>query len=213
MPLIGSNVKVEVQNAMGTATTITGITNASEAVISTATTPVVGDVVVLSLSGGMTDVDKQAVRVKTVNAGVSFVAEGLDTTGSGAFSSGTFKKVTGWDQFGKATSISVDAQSAQENPVTTLLDTQEKIVYGNLSATKGSFGALFEPSDVASINLRAATKTKSERTFRVTFSDGQKAIWNSLVAMGDSFQMETGGVGKSTCGFTLMGRQIMYYAT
>lgn len=213
MPIYGTGVTVEVQKTLAASVAITGISNASEAVILTANPPSAGDVVILTTSGGMGDINRQAVRAKTIVAGTSFVAEGLDTTNSGSFGSGSFQVVSDWDEFGLSQTFSVDEQSVDEIDITTLKDTQRQIAYGLLSAVKGSVGSLFEASDVALVNLRAATKAKSPRAFRVTFSDSTKAIFNGLVAIGDAFSMEAGGVAKSTCSFTLQGRQIMFYAT
>lgn len=212
MPIIGSNVKVEVQATLETADTITAITKANPAVLSAAAHGWSnGDVIVLDISG-MAELDGQAVRVANITAGTAEL-EGIDSTNFGTFTSGTAQKVATWNTFSLATAMNVDEQSVDEIDVTTLLDTQRKIAYGLLSAVKGSFNALWEATDTALVNLRAATKAKSPRVFRVTFADSSKVILNALVALGDSFQLEQGDAAKCTCSFTLQGRQMMAYST
>lgn len=212
MPTLGINVTVEVQKTLAAADTVTAITKASPAVL-TATGHgwSNGDVIVLDVTG-MAELDGQAVRVANITANTAEL-EGIDSTTFGTFVSGTAQQVSAWDTFGLAQSLSVDEQSVDEIDLTTLADTQRKITYGLLSAVKGSIGSLWEAADVALVNLRAATKAKSSRVFRFTFADSSKAVLNSLVAIGDSFQMDQGGAAKTTCSFTLQGRQVMYYAT
>jgi hypothetical protein len=160
----------------------------------------------------MGELDGQAVRVANVTANTAEL-EGIDSTSFGTFTSGTAQQVSAWDTFSLATSMSSDAQTPDEIDITTLLDTQKKIAYGLLSAAKGSFGALWEATDVALVNLRTATKTKTARAFRITFADASKLVMNALVAMGDLPQLETAGAAKATCSWTIQGYGAVAYAT
>jgi hypothetical protein len=212
MPLLGTNVKIEVQKTLAAVDTVTAITNASPPVL-TATGHgwANGDVIVLDVTG-MVELDGQAVRVSNITANTADL-EGINAITFGTFVSGTAQQVSTWDTFGLSTSISVDQQTPDEKDATTLIDTQRKIIYGLLSAVKGQINAQFEAADVALVNLRDATKATSPRAFRITFSNATKAIFNALVAMGDAFSMEQGEIATTTCSFTLQGRQIMFYAT
>ena len=213
MPTYGTNVTVEVQKTLEAADAISGITKANPAVLTTGAAHgwSNGDVIILDVTG-MVELDGQAVRVANTTATTAEL-EGIDSTSFGTFVSGTAQKVATWDAFGLAQSFSVEQQSVDELDITTLKDAQRQIAYGLLSAVKGSIEALFEAADVALVNLRTATKAKSPRVFRLTFSDSSKAVFNALVAIGDAFSMEAGGVAKTSCSFTLQGRQIMFYAS
>lgn len=212
MPTLGINVTIEVQKTLGSDLTITAITKANPAVVtSTAHGLVNGDVVVLDVTG-MAEVDGQACRVAN-KTNDTFELEGIDSTDFGTFVSGTANEVTAWDTLGLAQTLSVDQQSADEIDITTLSDSQRQIMYGFLSPVKGSIGGLWEAADTALVNLRAATKSTTTRAFRITFADSSKAIFNSLVAVGDAFQMDQGQPAKFTCNFTLQGRQIQFYAS
>lgn len=212
MPTLGVGVTVAVQNALGSDITITAITKASPAsVTATAHGLSTGDIIKLNVAG-MVELDEQAARITVVDPN-TFTLDGIDSTGYSTFTSGVANEVTGFDTLGLAQSISVDEQSVDEIDITRLNSVQREITYGFLSPVKGSIGALWEASDTALVNLRAATKAKSARVFRVTFADGSLAIFNALVALGDAFQMDAGDVAKATCSFTLQGRQIQFHAS
>lgn len=212
MAILGINCTIAIQNALGSNLTITGITKANPAVVTSTSHGLSnGDVVVLDLAG-MIELDGQAVRVANVAAN-TFECEGIDSTDFSTFTSGVANEVTGWDTLGLATSLSVDQQTVDEIDITTLSDTQRRITYGFLSAVKGSIGSLWEAADTALLNLQNATKTKTGRAFKITFSDSSLAIFNGLVAMGDAFQMEQGQPAKTTCNFTLQGNRIVFYAS
>lgn len=212
MPTLGINVKVEVQKTLAAGDTVTGITKANPAVVTSAAHGMSnGDVVVLNVTG-MVELNGQACRIANVTID-TFALEGIDSTSFSTFSAGTAYQVSAWDTLGLAQSLNVGEQTADEIDITTLNAIQRSITYGLLSAVKGSIGALWEATDVALVNLRAATKAKSTRAFRITFADSSKAVFNALVAIGDSFQMEQGGAAKTTCSFTLQGRQIQFYAS
>jgi len=213
MPTLGINVAIALQNALGGDVTVSGITKANPGVVTCSASHGYsnGDIVVLDVTG-MTEIDAQACRIANKTA-TTFELEGLDTTGFSTFTAGTVNKVSGLDTLGLATSISVDQQSVDEIDITTLTDNQRKIMFGFLSPVKGSISALWEAADTALVNLRAATKASSPRAFKITFADGSIAVFNALVAIGDAFQMDQGQPAKTTCNFTLQGRQIMFYAS
>jgi hypothetical protein len=212
MPLLGIGVTVEVQKTLGSPITLTAITKANPGVATSVAHGLLdGDVVVLDLAG-MSQIDGQAVRVANKTAD-TFELEGIDTTLFGTFTSGTATEITAWDTFGLSQELNVDEQTPDEIDVTTLLDTEKKIEYGLLSAVKGRIGSLFEATDVALVNLRDASKAKAARAWRITFADSSKAIFNSKVAIGDAFQMAQGQAGKTGVSFTLVGRQMMFYAS
>lgn len=75
-----------VSTTLATAVATTDISNADPAVVSTATTPTAGDIVILQ--SGWSDLDGRAVRVASASAGVSFTLEGVDTTDTTRYPAG-----------------------------------------------------------------------------------------------------------------------------
>lgn len=68
--------------------TVTGITQANPAVVSSATTPTEGEVVYIDGVTGMAEINGKSYRVGSVTAGVSFELEGIDSSAYTAYSSG-----------------------------------------------------------------------------------------------------------------------------
>ena len=95
-----TGTKVEMENTLGVNKTITAISKAAEASITATHDFSVGDIIVIDNVSGMNEINKKAVRVKTVSTTVSFVAEGLDSTGFSTYTSGgTANKVASWVSF------------------------------------------------------------------------------------------------------------------
>ena len=213
--VLGINVNIETQKTLATALVVTAITKAKPpvATYTPGTPPADGDVVVLAVQG-MSELDGQAVRVDNRDTTANtFELEGLDATDFATFTSGTASVVSAWNAQGQAQDISVDEQTPDEIDVTTLKDTEKKIDYGLLSAVKGRVGELFDPTDTAQLDIRDASKAQEARAMRVTFADGQVAVLNAKVAMGDAFSLAQGQAGKTAFSFTLRGHQIVFYAS
>ena len=100
-----ANVAVAMQSALAAAKTITAITKANPAVISsTAHGYSNGDYVLLAVQG-MWQMDAKVVRVAS-SAADSFAAEGVDSTDYETFSSGSAYKITFGTTITSATTIS-----------------------------------------------------------------------------------------------------------
>lgn len=210
-PLIGSNVKVEMQKTLGSALTISAITKASPGVVTSAAHGLAnGDVVKLSVAG-MVELDSVAVRVANV-ATNTFELENVDTTNFSTFVSGTATKVTAWDTLGFATAVNLPNAAPTEIDVTTLIDITAQTVYGMPGAQSGSIDGLFQPNDVAMANLRTATRENTTRAFRVTWqgATGQKAIFNANVAAGQGFTQGVNAAATTSIAMTVRGFPTFY---
>lgn len=93
-----NGAKWAVSSALAAAVPITAITNAAEAVASTATPGAVGDIVVLASGWG--ELDETVARVSAIAAGVSMTLEEIDTSDVARFpageGAGAFNKVNGF---------------------------------------------------------------------------------------------------------------------
>ena len=109
MAYIGTNVTVEIEKTLASGVAITSITKASPGVATKAAHGLTnGDIGVFVVTGGMVELDGQAVRVASTTSG-TFALESLDTTDYSTFTSGTgtFYEVTAWETLGNAQSISM----------------------------------------------------------------------------------------------------------
>ena len=176
-----SNVRVEVQSTLGTTKTITAITKASPAIVtSTAHGLANGAVIVLDVDG-MAQVSDRAFRVKNV-ATNTFELEDEDSTGYDTFVSGTFKEVTAWSSMTTATGVNVSGGEPEFADITTIHDIIRKQVPTVVSPLTISLESLFDPADQALVKLKNATQTKTPRVARFTFSSGSVMIFNAYVS-------------------------------
>ena len=178
-----SNVGVDIQTALATAVTITGITKASPGVVTyTGTDPSNGDYVVLDVAG-MVELDGRVVRVANVNgAGNTFELEGVDTTNFETFTSGTAQVVTFGASMTNAQEVDASGGEPEFADVTTIHDNIRKRVPVLVSPMSINFGALFDPSDAAMIVMATATAEITPRCVKLRFSGGSKMVFQAYVS-------------------------------
>lgn len=168
---IWSDVDVDVQTVLAAAKTITGITKASPAVVSsTAHGYAVGDILLLKIKG-MLELDYAVVKV-TAQTTDSFTLAGIDSTLFGTFTSGTAQKITFGAAAATFTDITPSGGEASQVVIQTIHVSQSYSKPGNVSALTFAFGSLWMPDDPALIELQAASRSRTVRAVRFTFADG-----------------------------------------
>jgi hypothetical protein len=172
---IWSKVAVAVQTVRAAAKTISGITKANPAVVtSTAHGYVDGDYVLLLITG-MSQLDYRIVRVddKTDD---TFECEGIDSAAFDTFVSGTAEKLT----FGAnaATFQDVNGSGSEAAPVaiSTIHNDQDFEIPGNRSPLVFTFGSLWDVADPALLALNAFDAIKTACGVLITFATGAKVL-------------------------------------
>lgn len=175
-----TKVAVDVQSALATAVTISGITQANPAVVTHAgTSPVNGDYVVLDVEG-MSDVDGRVFRVANVTA-TTFELEGCDSSAFDAFSSGDFQVITFGTSMTTATGLQASGGDFDFIDVTTIHDNIRKQVPGVASPAVYSFESLWDVADGALAAFKNASDNQALRAVRFTFANGQKVVFNGYI--------------------------------
>jgi hypothetical protein len=211
MAIVGSNVRVEIESIQGTALEVTGITKANPGVATSAAHGLAnGDIVVFDIAGGMVELNGQACRVANV-ATNTFELEGINTTDYSTFTAGDAYEITAFSTFAAAQSISMPSPTPAKLDTTTLIDKVKQYTYGLPDAPDGSITALFNPGGTAEALITAATNSNSPLVFRITYSTGQKSVFNANVSGGAGFDMQGNAVATSTVAFTPVG-QVIHYA-
>lgn len=167
------NVTSRMQTALASADTITGISKASEAVITVSNTYSAGDYVVITGVSGMIEINNQVVRVKSPS-GTQFTAEGLDSTNYTTYTSGgSAEKVSTWATFDNISGLDFQDTVANKLDVTPISAREINEINGFSSAPGASFSIFAEPLDAAMVALRAASadKTTPNRVFEFVFND------------------------------------------
>jgi isocitrate lyase len=170
---VWSNVQVAMQSALGVAKTITAITKASTAVVSsTAHGLANGDVVILAVQG-MWQLDTRTVRIANVAAN-TFELEGVDSTGYDTFTSGNAQAITFGTTFSTIGDMSTSGGDFEMIDITTIHDNVKKSIPGSASQVEVSGNFNWDPSDLGQIALKSASDSRALRAMRITFSDGAK---------------------------------------
>lgn len=206
-PLILRNLTVQIQTALGSAKTITGISKVSEAVVTATHDFSVGDYILIQSVVGMTQINDRVVRVKSVSTTVSFVCEGLDSTNYTTYASGgTAKKITFGASFDNVSNISLPDGTPDELDITAVSDDERQIAFGHQSAQKGSFSVISNPLATAVVEVGTADLAQERRAFLVTFANGYKALFNAYCSGGKGFEGGVGAVGTGTISLTLRNK-------
>lgn len=203
-PQILRNCVVQIQTALATAKTITAISKVSEAVITGTHDYSVGDYILIKAVVGMTQINDRVVRVKSVSTTVSFVAEGLDSTGYSTYvSGGTAQKITFGGTFDNITNIDLPDGSPDEIDATAISDDERQIVFGHAAAQKGSFSVIADPLSTAVVEVQTAQAAAARRAILISLASGYKAIMNAYVSGGKGFSGGVGAIGTGQISLTL----------
>lgn len=185
-PIFWSDVQIKVGATHDAALTLSGITKANPAVASyTGTDPANGDFVILDVAG-MVDVTKRVFRVAAVDtAANTFQLEGEDSSTYSTFVSGTATRVATFQQMTTVQDIDASGGEPEEADTTTVHDKIRSVGFTVFSASKFTFGCLFDPADAAMKRIVALSKLKAYEAYVFIFSDGsQFAFYGAAAASG-----------------------------
>ena len=167
---VWKNVDVKMQSAIAAARTITGISKASEAVVScTAHGYSNGDIVFL-LVEGMFQVDARVFRVSGVTTD-SFKLEGEDSTQFDDFIAGTVAKSTLGTTITTATTISSSGGDFAMIDKTTIHQNTRSEMPGLPNAINYSMEHIWDPSDAGLKAMKVASDLQQRRVFKFTIGD------------------------------------------
>jgi hypothetical protein len=176
-----ANVGVAIQSALAAPDTISAITKANPAVVtSTAHGWNNGDYVRITALG-MFQVNGRIFRVANVTANTAEL-EGEDSTLYDTFSSGVGEVVT----FGTTMTSAVGLTASGGDPnfidITTIHQNVRTEIPGTPSAANYSFECLWDAGDSALLALKSASDSQAQRAVKFAFSTGQKVVFNGYVS-------------------------------
>lgn len=203
MPILLLDTSVEMQSALGTDITITGISKASEAVVTASNSLTAGDLVVIKSVAGMVEINNRVVRVKAPS-GTEFTCEGLDSTNFTTYASGgVANEVSTLLAFDNATTFNFPEPSPNRLDATTIHGNQKVEIFGLDDAATLTMNMNSDPTAAHVVELRAASRAKTTRAFRVTLQDGKVLIFNAYVAGGRGLDGSAGAIATSSAEMTL----------
>lgn len=200
------NTKVEINSTFGASKAITGISKATEAVVDCVGHGfTVGDPVVIDGVVGMSQINKRVIRVKASPTTDSFTCEGLDSTAFSTWlSGGTAIESTGFLAFSTLTNF--DYPEPQPNPedITTIHALTKVEIFGLDAAPTVSFNTHAVPLDATITEVRKTALAKDNRTYRVTFQNGNVMLFNGKTAGGRGISGAAGAVASGTISIKLV---------
>lgn len=215
MATLPSGTILAVASAFAAAKTVSGISNAVEAVVScTAHGYSVGDIV--QLVSGWGRLNRRAVRVKSVTTD-TFVAENIDTTnleffpaGSGG---GTARKVTTFTQISKY--LNPTASGGDPKPVTVRFmdeDTETTLNDGFTAVTE-SFEIDADQFGTAAYNtLRTLSEVQTDTILKKTLKSGATIYTPCTVALNENVKLSDGSIMTNVVSINGNGRITRYAA-
>jgi hypothetical protein len=207
-----SNVDIDIQTALGTVQTVSGITKADPGVVSyTGTDPTSGDIVVLD-AAGMTEVHTRAFKAGAVDTAANTFNLGEDTTGNHTFTSGSFRLVTLGASMTNVQDVSASGGEPEFADITTVHDQIRRRVPTVVSPFSIQFGCLFEPGDAAMQELALASRTLTTRVVKITFADGSFMVGNAYVSAAGVPTGSAQDVVKTNVNFEFQGLPTVYEA-
>jgi hypothetical protein len=201
----GRNVKVEIGATYSAAITVTAVSKANPAVITSA-----GHGLSEYSAGyfssvlGMKELDGQAVMVGTP-ASNTFPTPGLNSTEYRTFTSGQFVPVLTWLTLAEATSFGLMIEPAEQIERTTILDRFARTTFGLLGLQRLRFSIVGQtmPS-AAMLAVEAAALAGASLVWRVTYADGSYRIANGEPSFA-SEDVQQGAVGTGSLDVLVSG--------
>jgi hypothetical protein len=172
---VWKNVAIAMQSAIAAAKTITGITNASPGVATSASHGYSnGDYVILQVQG-MLGLQDKVVRVASV-ATDTFALEGINTTDFGTFTSGTAEKLTFGTSITSATTMSSSDGGFDMIDTTTIHAANKSEIPGLPGSQSYTFENIWDPTDAGQIAMKTASDSQAKRAYKYTFGTGGKIM-------------------------------------
>jgi hypothetical protein len=203
------NVQVAIQSALGAAKTITNITKASPGVVSSTGHGIAnGEYATFSVQG-MGQVNNRVFRGANVTAD-TLELESQDTTLFDTFVSGTLNEITFGITMSTVLGLAASGGEFDFEDITTIHDTQRNESPGLPSAARYSTENIWDISDAALVELKAASDLQARRAIRFSFADGTKMVFlgyvgANLLPGGNAFE-----VIKTPVVFTMQGTPTFY---
>jgi hypothetical protein len=187
---VGRNVRLEVGLTYSAAVNPTACTKAMPGVATlTAHALTAGMVGYWTVTAGMVELDGQATRVYAPAAN-TFALQGLDTTGYGTYSAGTFTPVATWGTLSEAVGHEYGGGAADPLDDTKLLDTKKRNFSGLLASQDVTVSIRNQTYNGSVLDyIESAAKSVTNLVWRATLHDGSVRIYRGVPSMpGESIQ-------------------------
>lgn len=212
-----TGVNVSMSDSLPAENTITAISKAAAAVVSTGdTTGIAVGSLVLIKAQGMGQVNGKVFKVSAVVLDTSFTLAGENSVNYDTFSSGSWQLVSASgdlpNTLGALTTISASGGELDKIDTTLLADTVKSSIPGMASAVEYSMDSVWDVADAGLVAANEASKTQEQRAFKIRFRNGQFVVFAGTVGAELIPAGTTGGMVTTKLSITANGGQKAYAA-
>lgn len=180
---LSTGVAVSIGKTYSAAINTSTVTNAANAVVTTASAHSfsVGDYIEVSSGWGL--LDKRVVRCMAGTTGSTIVLEGIDTTDTDKYPAGTgtgsVRKITAWTALSQIKGMSASGGSQNFADITSIADTVQRQVPTTRSAISMTIDAYDDPKLAWYSDVNAADNARSPYGLLMAFPNGSKLCANA----------------------------------
>lgn len=172
-----SNVAVAMQSALGSAITITEITQANPLVLTSVAHGLANGAYIVMAIQGMQQLDGRVFRVVNTAADEWQLEDttggtGIDGTSFDSFSSGTAQEITFGTSITTATSMDASGGDFDFIDTTTIHTNVKSQIPGAANPITKTFDNIWDVSDAGQIAMKASSDAQSQLSFRFTYGTG-----------------------------------------
>ena len=215
MATLPSGTLLSVATAFASAKTVTGISNAAEAVVScTAHGYQVGDIVQIYSAWGR--LNRRAVRVKSVTTD-TFVAAGIDTSNTEFFPAGsgggTVREVNTFTQISKYLNSNASGGEPRTVTVRFMDEDVETVLNDGFTAVQETFEIDADQYGTSAYNsLRRLSEVQTDTILKKTLKTGSVIYTPCTIALNENVRMADGQILTNTVSISGNGRLTRYSA-
>lgn len=205
---------VSLATTMGTAKTVSALTNAATGVAtSTAHGFTDGDLVIMS--SGWSNLDNRIVRVDNSATNV-FDIEGVDTSSVTLFpagsGTGSATEITAFTQITQIMGFATSGGDQQFATYSFLEQNFETQIPTISSAQTITIDIADDPALAGYIALKAASDARATRGLKIAMPDGSFILYYGYVSLNETPSVSKGAVMQVKATFSLLGRPVRYAA-
>lgn len=197
--------------AYAPALTVTGATNASEAVISVVNTFAAGDL--LEFNSGWSRANGRIFRAKSPTTS-TVVLENLDTTDTTQYpvasGGGTIRKINTWTQIQQVTELTSSGGEPQYIQYEFLENDYQSQIPSTTTAQSLAITVADDPTLPGFAAMKAARDSRKLTALRATLPQGGVLLYNGYVSFDETPSMTKGQIMACRGGFALQGRPVRY---
>lgn len=215
MAQVPTGTTIAVASAFASALPTSAASNAAECVLSMASTAGLANGDYVEVTSGWGRLNKRVARVKALAANTSITLEGIDTTNTTFYPSGSgtgsVRKVSTFQTISQVTAIS----SSGGDPITVdykYLDSDVRYSI-NDGFNSQSYTLTLDADSIGTAGyttLKSLTEVQSDTVLLVTTRSGQKNLVPGTVALNEAVQMNDGQINTVTCAFNGSNRLTRY---